>query len=105
MDANTCPRWDRCSAPICPMDENWRQRKHIANDPICFYLRERCKPNGQAIIGQVLQMRARDTIEENYLAIMEAHGDIRRACKRSSANGSRIEHGLRLKAGSYEQTY
>lgn len=35
-----CPKWDSCSAPICPVDKDWKLRKHLKDDPACFYLRE-----------------------------------------------------------------
>jgi hypothetical protein len=39
-----CPRWQKCSANICPLDPDWRQRSHGAGDLVCFYLCEAVKP-------------------------------------------------------------
>ena len=35
----TCPRFNSCSAPICPIDPDWRERVHRKGEPVCFYLR------------------------------------------------------------------
>jgi len=38
-----CTRFQKCSAPICPLDNNWRTRVHYKGERICNYLRERAK--------------------------------------------------------------
>ena len=38
-----CPKFDYCSAPICPIDPEWRLRVHLKDDPVCFYMREHSK--------------------------------------------------------------
>jgi hypothetical protein len=54
-----CPKFDHCSAPICPIDPEWRLRVHIQGDPICFYLREHSKHGHEG--------RNRYTIEDKLL--------------------------------------
>ena len=34
-----CPRFDRCNAPICPLDPDVFERVHIKGYPVCHYLR------------------------------------------------------------------
>ena len=34
-----CPRFDGCSAPICPLDPDVFERVHIKGNPVCHYLR------------------------------------------------------------------
>ena len=34
-----CPRFDKCNAPICPLDPDVLDRVHIKGDPVCHYLR------------------------------------------------------------------
>ena len=36
-----CPRWDGCSASVCPLD---RAGKHRKRERICFYVMEYVKP-------------------------------------------------------------
>ena len=34
-----CPRFDKCNAPICPLDPDVLDRVHVKGDPVCHYLR------------------------------------------------------------------
>jgi len=34
-----CPRFDRCNANLCPLDEHLHMRKYFQEE-LCFYLRE-----------------------------------------------------------------
>lgn len=43
-----CPRYDRCSANICPLDVDWRKRSHVRGDEVCFYLTESTKADAAA---------------------------------------------------------
>lgn len=40
-----CPRFEKCNAPICPLDRQWRERKYHQGERICFYLTEAMKAN------------------------------------------------------------
>ena len=46
MKIEDCPRFDRCSAPICPLDTDWQLRTHLPGEPICAFLREAAKQGG-----------------------------------------------------------
>ncbi len=45
MTPRDCPKYDGCSAPICPLDRDWHRRAVDTGDPVCAYLRETAKPN------------------------------------------------------------
>ena len=34
-----CPRFDRCNAPICPLDPDVLDRVSVKGDSVCYYLR------------------------------------------------------------------
>ena len=34
-----CPRFDRCNAPICPLDPDVLDREHLKGEAVCYYLR------------------------------------------------------------------
>ena len=36
---STCPRFNGCNAPICPLDSDVLDRVHVKGDPACYYLR------------------------------------------------------------------
>ena len=38
MSPNTCPKFDNCSAPICPLDPEWHTRRMLRDERVCFYL-------------------------------------------------------------------
>ena len=38
-----CPRFDHCSAPICPLDNEWRGRHHLKGEPVCYFMRMHAK--------------------------------------------------------------
>jgi hypothetical protein len=48
MNPQSCPRWDKCNAPICPLDPDWRKRVLLSNDTTCFYLLESVKEGARA---------------------------------------------------------
>lgn len=44
-----CPKFQHCNAPICPLDSDWRKRKHFNGDRVCFYLIEAQKHDSKAV--------------------------------------------------------
>lgn len=40
MTPADCPHYDTCSAPICPMDSDWRQRNMLKDEQVCLYIRK-----------------------------------------------------------------
>ena len=40
-----CDRFDMCGAPICPMDDDWKHRVMLDDEPICFYIRKLVRGN------------------------------------------------------------
>ena len=43
LNPSQCPRFEQCSAPICPLDEQIFKRTHVKGEPVCFYLRQHAK--------------------------------------------------------------
>lgn len=43
MKIKDCPKYETCSAPICPLDKDWKLRVLCIEDPTCFYLLESVK--------------------------------------------------------------
>lgn len=43
-----CPWYDKCSAPLCPLDPEWRGRKHLQGERVCYFLREAVKDGARA---------------------------------------------------------
>jgi|GEM_PF-1565980 len=93
-----CPKWEGCSAPICPFNAEWQKRVMHSDDPVCFYLTEAVKEGG----AEVFEERG---LGELYLAILpfiqpmsDKWGRIRRALERAKASGNRMARFSQLRA-------
>lgn len=100
-----CPRWDSCSAPVCPLDPLWRQVPHLCGERVCGYLLELAKPGGEGRIRSALSSNLVERVSEAYRELTDdrAHaargrGYIRAVLSRAATTGSRIESGHRLRA-------
>jgi hypothetical protein len=90
MTSQSCPRFDKCSAPICPLDPYWQKRVLLHDDPTCYYLTESVKGNAEAVF------RSRG-LAKLYLAMVEVtpticsrHRRIEVALERAKLSGSRM---------------
>jgi hypothetical protein len=89
--ATSCPRFDSCNAPICPLD-NWQPAQHLRGEPICLWLREAVKSGGIARIATAATSDIAETVAESLQAIMASSSDIRHKLKQASRHGSKIEN-------------
>jgi hypothetical protein len=86
-----CPKFNKCSAMICPLDEKWRERVHIQGDPVCAVLLTYKKENGFHIIDYYLKyIYLLQKVIENYNLILERWGSIRRACKIAESSPAKL---------------
>ncbi len=92
-----CPRFDRCSANICPLDADWGLRQHLKGERICFYLTELVKPGGMVRIDTRLSSELAEEVSNTHPAIVarfcEIRYELKRAAKRPPRLGRRV--GLR----------
>lgn len=44
IEPKQCPKYSKCSAPLCPLDPDWEKRVMQKDDRTCFYLNEASKP-------------------------------------------------------------
>jgi hypothetical protein len=86
-----CQRFERCSANICPVDPDWRARRHLDGEPACYFLLEAVKDGAEA------RFQAR-SIEETRAAVLRVLPDmvstvgaIRRAVESARRTGSRMD--------------
>jgi hypothetical protein len=90
LEMESCPRWERCNAPICPLDPSWQRRVLHRDDPTCFYLTESVK------LGAEANFEARG-LGALYQAMVEAtpgirsrHRRIEKALDRAKNSGSKL---------------
>jgi hypothetical protein len=94
MHMEDCPKYKGCSAPICPLDPNWRKARHLRGERICFYLCEAQKDGAEAIF------RGRG-LGELFKLMVEAAPDIsvrwrtiKNALTKAAKTGSRMNRKL-----------
>lgn len=92
-----CPRFEGCSAPVCPLWPEHLGTVHLRGESICLYLREAVKPGGEALIGGALPDQLAERVLEAVPGIMSRYGTVRRALQRAKRRRSKIAAGRALK--------
>lgn len=90
MNTSLCPRWERCSAPICPLDPRHLQSAHLDGERICFWLVEASKRGGRLPKDPRLAGALVAAVEEAYPRIVDRFGPVRWELKRAAQRGSRL---------------
>ncbi|MFC1684049.1 hypothetical protein ACFL0R_01075 [Pseudomonadota bacterium] len=90
-----CPKWDSCSAPLCPLDDGMECCTYLDGEAICFYVREfvkrhidiRTPVEGQIFLAVALK-----------LATMKQAGGakFRKRLERARNQGSKRKAGMDL---------
>lgn len=86
----TCPKYDKCSSPICPLDRDWRKRVMLEEDSVCFYLSEAVKDEAEAVfdrrgLGEIFRV-----VSDCIRPMSERWSRVRRALERAKLSGSRL---------------
>lgn len=100
MSPSNCPRFDDCSAPICPLDPEWRYRKLVGAEAVCFWLREAVKAGGEAEIRAALPDDMARLVLDAVQPMSAAHADIAYTLRRAARSGSKRRSGRTLLADS-----
>lgn len=98
-----CPRFERCSASVCPLDEKWRERSHLRDDRVCKFLTEAIKKpftsdaedasktHFKVVIDEGIRVRVYDTLAEILTPPLSLsknkgnkHGILKRQLERSA---------------------
>jgi hypothetical protein len=85
-----CNHFDSCSAPICPIDEFWKSRKHRDGDRVCYYLTEYSKKAARPILREGLASDMYQRVALVFPRVVESVGPIRRQLKRSALNPPKV---------------
>jgi hypothetical protein len=87
-----CPRYDRCSAPICPLDPAWRKRTHLSEDRVCRWLTELAKPGGETLLREYLaEETASQIVRIAPIIGFLGPANVKAAISRASTTGSRLK--------------
>ena len=85
IDPSACPKFNSCSAPICPLDPDWQLRSHLPGERVCLWLREIAK---QSDLTGSLPGKPAEVIAEAYPEILSRHNRVRRVCDDAAKNPS-----------------
>lgn len=84
-----CKFWQRCSAPICPLDPQVDKRKHLPGEPICRLLCEVVKPDSlSAFVAAGIGEWIHAEVSAAVLPLSERWGRIRQGLDRAAKTGS-----------------
>lgn len=92
-----CPRFSGCSAPICPLDPNWRCAQHLPHERVCGLLCELVKADGPTVLAKVVTPEQLATLVEECPSISAKWSAIRSGLMRASQSGSRIERARTIR--------
>jgi hypothetical protein len=86
----SCPKYESCSAPICPLNSNWKNARHRPGERICFYLCEAQKEGAEAIFDSVGRGYLYRLMVEATSEISNRYSVIRIALAKAAKSGSRM---------------
>lgn len=98
-----CPRFDRCSATVCPLDADWRERVYTKADRTCAWMLEAAKPNGEATIRGALPSRLAEQVLAAIAAVCTRHAHLRRRLEAASSQQSKRLSGHALAVAAWNR--
>lgn len=90
MNISDCPKYEKCSAPICPLDKDWKIRVLCIEDSTCFYLLESVKDTSATHFELAQLGVLYERICEVRDDICTTHKRISNKVKAAKNSGSRI---------------
>lgn len=91
-----CPRWESCSAPVCPLAPDWERLRHVDGERVCGLLCELAKKGGEARLRGALPCALVDRLAEVAPKVAARWYPIRKRLRKASRTGSRMAAGQRL---------
>jgi len=90
INQSDCPKFSKCSAPVCPLDANMVEATHLNGEPVCFYLSEYAKPDNEANLRDAIRGSLYEVIEGAFPVAIDTYGPLRRRLERASRTPSRL---------------
>lgn len=100
MTSRDCPQFDRCSAPLCPLDPGLSHCRHLNGERVCLLLREWVKPEGRALLRGAVPREVLEAVEIALPIIMASSSDVRRRLREASGRGSKRASMTRVRIQS-----
>ena len=91
MKQNDCPRYQRCSAAICPMWKPVQEQKMVKGERVCGVLLEYQKVDSRAFLATHYGIEMMEVMAEATEQILSDGGYLlRSALERSASTSSRL---------------
>ena len=79
-----CPRFEKCNAPICPLDINAGKVKHLDGEGVCFFIREYAK-GSKKLFGRSIENIILSIVKNRFDYLMDNCGKYFRKSVRQSS--------------------
>lgn len=89
--SSQCPKFNKCNAPVCPLDAKSIKIKHISGDKCCVYLLETAKADAKANFISAGLANVYQAIEAVKDVILSSSATIKRAYVRAACTPSRLQ--------------
>jgi hypothetical protein len=90
MTPKHCPKWEKCNAPICPLDLDNLKRVMQNDDAVCFYLIEAVKTDAVAIFKGAGREELFELVSQAIPTLSGRWGRIRRKLEGAKLTGCRM---------------
>lgn len=87
-----CPKFEKCNAPLCPLDDSWRLRSHAVGDAVCGLALEAVKTGADARLAPYVRADVLGKVRSVLPEIMSRSYVIKRAVERAARSGSRLDN-------------
>lgn len=95
-----CPKWTRCSVPICPLDQLASARRMLPGEQVCPYISEFVKDGSSETFDAAGLGWLHNAIKTVLPEIERTHSGIRYRLKRAKKTGSKITAASNLRKDS-----
>ena len=85
-----CPKWTRCSSPICPLDPLASERKMLPGESVCPYISEAVKDKSYVTFEASGLSWLHHAIAQSLPELERRHGSLRYRLKRAKSTGSKM---------------
>lgn len=90
LQMQECPRWSKCSAPLCPLDAQSYKSTMTRYDPTCSYMLEAVKRGAEARFKERGLEYLFAQVVDAIPAFCDRYGRIRRSLERAMLSGSKM---------------
>lgn len=89
-----CPKFNKCSAPLCPLDGDWGKRSMLRGERVCFYLTKAVKEGAQERFSgetaQAILIKLRQVLPQ----MLTHSGYLSSRLQKAKKTGSRLNPGF-----------